>query len=148
MAEFEPAVLSPFGQVRLQFGDRKLQVRASDLTVQTLAKIFHLLPETIIFVSEQGTAAVPDDNGRFEVDDFLLWKVEGDTSSVGLSGARFVATTPSNPGSANAATTSGSWSSKWKPKTFAPRAQRAVSIACRVPKVTHAALLWLVYYVR
>lgn len=76
MAEFEPAVLSPFGQVRLQFGDRKLQVRATDLTIQTLAKIFHLLPETIILVSEQGTAAVPDDNGRFEVDDFLLWKVE------------------------------------------------------------------------
>ena len=114
----------------MQFVERKLQIRVSDLTVKIIAKIFHLLPDTVLLMSEEGTVAVHDDSGRFQVDDFLQWRVEGDVSSVGTSGSRFLTNQQqSNPGVANS--TSTSVGTKWKPKSFAPRAYRIVSIVCR-----------------
>ena len=109
------------GLVRVQFGEHKLQICVSDLTVKTIAKIFHLLPDTVLLVSEEGTVAVPDDSGRFQVDDFLQWRVQGDVSSVGTSGSRFSTNQQqSNPGVSNS--TSTSVGMKWKSKSFAPRA--------------------------
>ena len=67
-------------QIKVQFGDRKLQFRPEDITVSSISRIFHLIPETIVLISEEGTVCVPDSAGKF---DFLEYKVEGDLSTIG-----------------------------------------------------------------
>lgn len=69
-------------QVKIRFGDRSLQFRPEDVTVQSLSRIFHLIPDTIILISEDGTVSVPNSSGKLEVDDFLEYKV-GDSSTLG-----------------------------------------------------------------
>lgn len=66
---FTSSTLPAHGQVWVQFGYQKLQVRVDDLTIKTIAKIFRLMPDTVILMFEEGTVAIPDDNGKF---DFLV----------------------------------------------------------------------------
>ena len=61
-------------QVKVQYCDRKLQFRPEDITVSSISRVFHLIPETIILISEE--LCVPDSTGKFEVDEFLEYKVE------------------------------------------------------------------------
>lgn len=94
-----------FNQVMVRFGERSLQFRPEDISVQNLARIFHLIPDTIILISEDGTVNVPNSNGKFEVEDFLEYKVEGDLSTVGTSGTH-------GSGDQSSAV------NRWKPKSF------------------------------
>jgi hypothetical protein len=53
------------------------------ITVNNLAKMFRLIPQTVILVGTCGTVALPDsDDGLFfDLDSTLSWTVEGDRSS-------------------------------------------------------------------
>ena len=118
---------SSLGQVKVLHGSRTLQIRHDDLTTRNLARIFHLVPETIILISVDDIAVVPDDNGKFcDVDEFVDWKVEGDPSSLGQSGSRNIS------GQSNASS-----GSRWKPSPF-PVAKlansRSVSIISNLAK--------------
>ena len=73
-------------QIKVRYEQRELQFRPDDITVKSLSRIFHLIPETIILISEEGTVCIPDDHGKFEVDDLLNYKVEGDLSTWGRVG--------------------------------------------------------------
>ena len=99
-------------QSKVQYGDRKLQFRPEDITVSSISRIFHLIPETIVLISEEGTVCVPDGTGTFEVDDFLEYKVEGDLSTIGSSGMTSLQL------SEQPSTSEASNTSRWKPKTF------------------------------
>ena len=93
--------------IQIQFEARKLQIRPENLTVKSLAKIFHIVPETVILISAEGTVSVPDDEGKFgSLTESSLWTVEGDPSSFGQSGSKVLTTSES----------------KWKPKPFIPKA--------------------------
>lgn len=35
--------------------------------MKSLSRIFHLIPETIILMSEEGTVCIPDDHGKFDL---------------------------------------------------------------------------------
>ena len=96
-------------QIKVQYGDRKLQFRPEDITVSSMSRIFHLIPETIVLISEE--LCVPDSAGKFEVD-FLEYKVEGDLSTIGSSGMTSLQLSeqPSTSGASN--------TSRWKPKAF------------------------------
>lgn len=43
--------------------------------MSVISKAFHLIPETIILVSEHGTIAVPEDGEFVDVDSSYLWTV-------------------------------------------------------------------------
>ena len=107
-------------QVKIRHEDRELQFRPEDITVKSLSRIFHLIPETIILISEEGIVSIPDDHGKFEVDDLLDYKVEGDLSTVGTSGTSAFGT--------NQTIEQPSTSSRWKPKVF-PLKQRATAVS-------------------
>jgi hypothetical protein len=115
-------------QVKIQYGDRILQFRPEDVTVTSLSKIFHLIPDTIILISEDGTVCVPQDQtGRFDVEDFLDYKVEGDLSTIGTCGM------PISQLSDQPSTSKNAPSTRWKPKSFPIRAKlSAVSSYSRV----------------
>ena len=55
-----------------------LQFRLEVVTVNSLLRIFHLIPDSIILESEEGIVCVPDSHGKFDVEDFFDYKVEGD----------------------------------------------------------------------
>ena len=111
-----------FNQVKVRFGERSLQFRQEDISVQNLARIFHLIPDTIILISEDGTVNVPNSNGKFEVDDFLEYKVEGDLSTVGTCG-----TQTQGSGDQSSAV------NRWKPKSFPMKLKTPpVSSVCNV----------------
>lgn len=117
MASFSSFSITP--QVKVVYGDRRLQFRPEDITVSSLSRIFHLIPDTIILISEEGTVCVPDDSGKFETDDLLEYKVEGDVSTLGSSGVTSLFDQPSTSGA--------STSSRWKPKAFPLRMKSPVS---------------------
>ena len=50
--------------IDVTFEGRTLQLRPAQLTVNTVAIAFRLIPETIILVSDCGTVAIPE-NGKF-----------------------------------------------------------------------------------
>ena len=65
--------------VNLAYQDRQLQMRVDQVSINTLARTFHLIPDTIILVSEMGTVAIPDESGTFPgLDTMINWTVEGD----------------------------------------------------------------------
>ena len=100
-------------QVKLQYGDRILQFRPEDVTVNSLSRIFHLIPDTIILISDDGTVCVPQgQTGKFDVDDFLDYKVEGDLSTIGTCGTR-ISQLSDQP-----STSKITPSTRWKPKSF------------------------------
>ena len=103
---------SVVSQIKVQYGHRKLQFHPEDITVSSISRIFHLIPETIVLISEEGTVCVPDSAGKFEVNEFLEYKVEGDVSTIGTSGMTSlqISEQPSTSGASN--------TSRWKPKAF------------------------------
>ncbi len=63
-------------------GDGKtLKLKPGQLKISVLAKLFHLFPESIILISEDGCVETPDDNGDFlEVNDFHTWSATGEST--------------------------------------------------------------------
>ena len=114
-------------QVEVTCDGRKLQVRRDQLTVPNLSKIFHVVPDTLYLVSDDGNVALPDEHGRFSsIEFFCVWQVEGVKSSKGASpGFGKVLGASSSTSGLNSAGLSGV-RSKWKPKIF-PRSAAATS---------------------
>ena len=68
--------------VNLVYQERQLQMRVDQVSINSLARTFRLIPETIILVSEMGTVAIPDESGTFPgLDTMINWTVEGDAVS-------------------------------------------------------------------
>jgi len=102
-----PSSRFSFNQVKIQHLDKPpLSFKFENVTVKSLARIFHLVPDTIILISSDGTVCVPSDDGNFEVELYMDYRVEGDQSTLGTSGSRSQAfSLPSTSGS-------------WKPKSY------------------------------
>ena len=66
-------------------------------------------------ILEEGIVSVPGDNGKFNVDESMQWKVEGDKSSIGQPGSRSLSISSEDVGQSKLG------SSKWKPKSFPPK---------------------------
>ena len=115
MAEFE-------GMISVAYEGRSLQMRRDQLTIEVLSKVFRLVPETVLLVSNVGTIATAEDGVFKNVDALYAWTVEGDRvtsvssiSSCGLSETR----RPSlrlkhKPGSSS----TQSSSERWKPQPY------------------------------
>lgn len=46
--------------IKVTFEGRSLKIRPDQLTIDVLSKVFHLIPETILLVSDVGTIATAD----------------------------------------------------------------------------------------
>ncbi len=58
-----------------------LKLKPGQLNTSVLAKLFHLFPESIVLVSEDGCVETADDDGDFqEVDDLPTWSVTGEST--------------------------------------------------------------------
>lgn len=100
---------------------RKLQIQSDQLTMQNLAKIFNVVPDTLFLVSEDGHVVLPDQFGMFVgIQSYRTWKVEGVKSSKGVVPAfgksTSAASSPSGSFSASGGSSSGIRVGKWKPK--------------------------------
>ena len=78
--------------------------------MKNVAKIFNLVPDTILLVSTDGTVALSNEDGHFsDINECEEWNVEGSESTKRTSGSfTFVGRKPS-PGPST---------SKWKPSSF------------------------------
>ena len=97
-----------FGCYKLKYKDKLYQLRMDQLTVRNVAKIFNLMPDTVLLVSSEGTVAL---HGHFsECDE---WNVEGseERSKRSFGFARNALTDSSVQPS----------TSKWKPFSFPGR---------------------------
>ena len=57
---------------------RKQQLRNDQLNVPNLAKLSHISPETLYFISEDDFVALPDRDGNFSsLQSLRTWRVEG-----------------------------------------------------------------------
>ena len=110
-----------FGCVKLKYLDKSYQLRQEQLTVKNVAKIFNLVPDTILLVSTDGTVALPNDYGHFsDVDECDEWNVEGSESTKRTSGPfPFVTRSTSSPSLPS--------TSKWKPSSFSGRSGLSIS---------------------
>ena len=113
----------PEHRVELRYEEKRYRFPISKLTVESVAKAFNLIPETILLVSTDGDIFLPED-GKFTDLDSLCdeYQVEGHPSSRGKSGGFPLSATSCMPGPS---------SNKWKPKCFPPPAKRQVSSGCR-----------------
>ena len=60
-----------------------LRLRASQMRIATLGKIFNIFPQSLFLVGSDGTVATPDEEGDFETYDMSQdteWTVSGDSS--------------------------------------------------------------------
>ena len=72
MADIFSAGLRPLprmGCIDLKYKERSYQLRVDQLTTRNIAKLFNLVPDTIVLISVDGVVSLPDDNGSFDVDD-------------------------------------------------------------------------------
>jgi hypothetical protein len=119
--------LPRFGCVKVKHLKKSYQLRLEQLTVKNVAKIFNLVPDTILLVSSDGTVALPNEYGHFsDMDECDEWSVEGSESTKRTSGPfAFVGrSTPSASGFVSASLTG---SSKWKPSLFSGRSSVAAT---------------------
>ena len=72
--------------INVTFEGRSLQLRPDQLTVDVLSKVFHLIPETILLVSDVGTIATADEGIFAGVNGLYIWTVEG-TKATNISGS-------------------------------------------------------------
>ena len=71
-------------QIEVKCDGRNMQLRRDQLTVPNLAKLSHVLPDTLYLISDDGYVALPDSQGQFSaVECFRVWRVEGVKSSKG-----------------------------------------------------------------
>lgn len=109
-----------FGCVKLIHLDKSYQLRQEQLTVKNVAKIFNLVPDTILLVSTDGTVALPNEYGHFsDTDECDEWNVEGSESTKRTSGP-FPFVGRSMPSSSPS-------TSKWKPSSFPGRNSLSLS---------------------
>ncbi len=60
---------------------KSFKLKPEQLKTSVLAKLFHLFPESIVLVSEDGYVETADDDGDFkEVDDLPTWSVTGEST--------------------------------------------------------------------
>ena len=84
MSQFE-SPFAEFALVDLSYGGRTLQMRPSQLTTTSIARVFRLIPDMIILVSERDTVALPEDGVFHDVDECYTWLVEGKKATTNLS---------------------------------------------------------------
>lgn len=78
--------------------------------MKNVAKIFNLVPDTILLVSTDGTVALPNEYGHFsDIDESDEWNVEGSESTKRTSGSFNLVGRKPSPGPST---------SKWKPSSF------------------------------
>jgi hypothetical protein len=104
--------LDPNGTVQVTFEGRSLQIRPDQLTITVLSKVFRLIPETILLVSDVGTIATAEDGVFCDVDNSYTWVVEGErvTTGFGASSRPSLRRSKQKPGS----------SERWKPLSLPP----------------------------
>ena len=60
---------------------KSLKLKPRQLNIAVLSKLFHLFPESIVLVSDDGYVETPDEDGDFiGVDDLPTWTVSGDST--------------------------------------------------------------------
>ena len=60
---------------------KSLKLKRRQLNIAVLSKLFHLFPESIVLVSDDGYVETPDEDGNFiGVDDLPTWIVLGDST--------------------------------------------------------------------
>ena len=122
--------LPRFGCVKIKHHDKSYQLRLEQLTVKNVAKIFNLVPDTILLVSTDGTVALPNEYGYFnDIDECEEWVVEGSESTKRTSGPF----TMLNAGSTPSPTGNLPSTSKWKPSSFSGKS--GISITSSFPSV-------------
>ena len=60
-----------------------VKLRRSQMTAETIAKVFNIFPHSIVLVGDDGSVATPDSEGDFclyEMNAGVSWTVNGDTS--------------------------------------------------------------------
>lgn len=72
--------------IKVTFEGRSLKIRPDQLTIDVLSKVFHLIPETILLVSDVGTIATADKVFFADVDSLYTWTVEG-AKATNISGS-------------------------------------------------------------
>ena len=108
-----------FGCVKLKNLDKSYQLRQEQLTGKNVAKIFNLVPDTILLVSTDGTVALPNEYGHFsDIDESDEWNVEGSKSTKRTSESFTLVGRKPSPGPST---------SKWKPSSFSGRSNLAIS---------------------
>ncbi len=65
-------------------GDRKVKLRAGQLTSTTIGKVFSLFPDTIILISSDGALETADYSGFFFPDDLLSEQSINQANSWGM----------------------------------------------------------------
>jgi hypothetical protein len=68
--------------ISVTYEGRSLQMRPDQLTVEVLSKVFRLIPQTMLLVSDVGTIATADEGVFTNVDAVYTWTVEGDRVTV------------------------------------------------------------------
>ena len=64
----------------LQYNDRKMKFKYHQLTVKWIGKLFGLYPESILlFTDQEGQLEVPDDSGKFHLEEIKVYKVQGES---------------------------------------------------------------------
>ena len=114
--------------------------------MQNLAKVFHIVPEILFLVAEDGTVALPDGNAQFsDIESFRVWQVEGTKSSKGAGpgfGRPLQGVSSSNPGTSSGVS---GVRGKWKPRVF-PRSTSAVSTSTSEQELNWQVLAIILYY--
>ena len=97
-----------------------VKLRRSQMSSDTIAKVFNVFPNSIVLVGEDGTVATPDNEGDFclyEMDATVSWTVNGDPSKPTAT-ENFLSARPSTSYAyqqPDAIRTSKPIKSKWKP---------------------------------
>ena len=69
------------GLISVKYEGRSLQMRRDQLTVEVVSKVFRLIPQTVLLVSDVGTIATADEGVFNNVDAVYTWTVEGDKAT-------------------------------------------------------------------
>ena len=60
-----------------------VRLRCTQMTTETMSKIFNVFPQSVVLVGDNGTVATPDEDGSFcvyEMSTDVEWSVNGDRS--------------------------------------------------------------------
>ena len=68
------------------FGEKKIKLKAEQISTTILGTIFNLIPETIFLLSTEGDVSTPDDSGQFLINSSLEWECHGTHKSTQVQG--------------------------------------------------------------
>ena len=62
----------------ISYKGKTVKLKETQLDAKFIGKLFNVYPDSVLLLSDDGTVEGPDENGRFRLEDYLEYELQGE----------------------------------------------------------------------